>query len=108
MEENSKEIQRLLGGCAFVAIFVVVGCVFPWGLIILIPYTLYLYGKHSDEKEKINNFLKSEFQGMTPNQIEQKRMELLDIIQNPYSTKTDKENAKYAIKYIEDNFYNIK
>lgn len=107
MEEELGQIRKLLGGCLFVLIFIIVGCIFPWALLFLIPYTLHLYSKHCKEKKKIDQLLDNELQGLTLEQVIQRRIEMIQFMQNPYATKEEKDCAKYAIKYIEKNYLKL-
>lgn len=105
MEDELELIRKAFGGCLIVVILIIVGFVFPWALIFLIPYCLFQVIKHSNEKEQINQLIRSELQGKNLKEIEQKRIELLSILQNPYATKAERDCAKYAIRYIEENYY---
>ncbi|CAK7074548.1 MAG: hypothetical protein PARBA_02993 [Parabacteroides sp.] len=105
MEEELGLVRKAFGGCLIMAILIIVGCVFPWALIFLIPYCLFRFIKHLNEKEQINQLIRNELQGKNLREIEKKRIELLSILQNPYATKAERDCAKYAIRYIEENYY---
>lgn len=105
MEDELELIRKAFGGCLIIAIIIIVGFVFPWALIILIPYCLFRLIRNSNEKEQINQLIRNELQGKSPKEIEKKRIELLCILQNPYATKAERDCAKYAVKYIEENYY---
>lgn len=101
-------IKSLLGILLMIIIIVIAGSIAPWLLLILIPYLIYLAAGREKRLKEVNNLLENEFKGKTPQEIEAMRISLTNIMNNTYSTQIEKDNAKYAIKYIEEHFYNNK
>lgn len=101
-------IRSLLGIILMIIIIVIAGSIAPWLLFIFIPYLIYLAFERSKRLKEVDDLLESEFKGKTPMEIEAIRISLTNIINNPYSTQIEKDNAKHAIKYIEEHFYNNK
>lgn len=103
------ENTRLLSGIILMIIIIVIaGSIAPWLLLIFIPYLIYLVIGRNKRLKEVDNLLESEFYGKTPQEIEAMRISLTNILNNPYSTQAEKDNAKHAIKYIEEHFYNNK
>ncbi len=101
-----ENIQSLLGIILMIIIILIIGSIFPWLLLVLIPYLIYLAIKREKRLKEVNQLLESEFKGKTPHEIESMRITLINTLNNPYATKVEKDNARYAIKYIEEHFYN--
>ena len=58
--------------------------------------------------DEINRLIDSELEGKTEMQIEEFRIRMLSICNNPNSTSVERDNALYAVKYIENKYYNKK
>lgn len=101
-------IRSLLGIILMIIIIVIAGNIAPWLLFIFIPYLIYLAFERSKRLKEVDDLLESEFKGKTSMEIEAMRISLTNIMNNPYSTQIEKDNAKHAIKYIEEHFYNNK
>lgn len=101
-------ISSLLGILLMIITLVIVGSIAPWLLLVFIPYLIYLAIERNKRLKEVDDLLESEFKGKTPMEIEAIRISLTNIINNPYSTQIEKDNAKHAIKYIEEHFYNNK
>lgn len=108
----TRERQRADRGCLIDILLVILGCIFPVLFIGIIPYLVYsgfkdakYYGGMLDMQKKADRKLESELRKMTPEQIEAKRIEMLMILQSPYSTQAEKDAAAYTIHYIEKRFY---
>ena len=56
-------------------------------------------------QKKADRKLESEFRKMTPEQIEERRIQMIMILQSPYSTQAEKDAAAYTINYIEKHLY---
>lgn len=91
-----------------IIIIVIAGSIAQWLLLIFIPYLIYLAFEREKRLKEVNNLLESEFKGKTTQEVEAMRISLINIMNNPYSTQIEKDNAKHAIKYIEEHFYNNK
>lgn len=103
-----ESIRSLLGIILMIIIIVIAGSIAPWLLLIFIPYLIFLAFEREKRLKEVNNLLESEFKGKTTQEIEAMRISLINIMNNPYSTQIEKDNAKHAIKYIEEHFYNNK
>lgn len=103
-----ESIRSLLGIILMIIIIVIAGSIAQWLLLIFIPYLIYLAFEREKRLKEVNNLLESEFKGKTTQEVEAMRISLINIMNNPYSTQIEKDNAKHAIKYIEEHFYNNK
>ena len=103
-----ESTSSLLGIILMIIIIVIAGSIAPWLLLILIPYLIYLAAGRGKRLKEVDSLLEREFAGKTPLEIEAMRISLTNIMNNPYSTQIEKDNAKHAIKYIEEHFYNNK
>jgi len=104
MEYHSSESGAILGGCLIPFGLLVLIFVFPPLGFILGLMWLYWQFKRKKRFAEIDQYLDRVLSGMTRKQIEKKRKDLIDVVNNPYSEKVDVENAKYAIKYIEQKY----
>ncbi|WP_294457244.1 hypothetical protein [uncultured Bacteroides sp.] len=101
-----ESIQSLLGTLLMIIIIIIIGSIAPWLLLILIPYLIYLALGRKKRLKEVDKLLENEFKGKTPQEIESIRITLINTLNNPYATQVERDNAKYAIKYIEEHFYN--
>lgn len=101
-----ESIQSLLGTLLMIIIIIIIGSIAPWLLLILIPYLIYLALGRKKRLKEVDKLLENEFKGKTPQEIESIRITLINTLNNPYATQIERDNTKYAIKYIEEHFYN--
>lgn len=96
--------------CLVEIVFFIASCIFPPLFIVFIPYMIYSawqIRKNESNQKEVDELLKQTFSSMTPTQIEQKRIELINILNDPYTPEASKQNAKYAIRYIEKHFMGL-
>lgn len=55
-------------------------------------------------KYKMNVFLRNELSRMTRQEIEEKRIAYLIILQSPYATQSERATAEYVVRYIERHY----
>ncbi len=108
MNNSLNEIKSLLGRMFVLALIVIVGIVAPALLIVIVPFAIYTYYSHKRKLDEINRLIDSELEGKTEMQIEEFRIRMLSICNNPNSTSVERDNALYAVKYIENKYYNKK
>lgn len=108
MENSVNEIKTLLGRMFVFVLILVVTFVAPALLIIIIPCGIYAYYSHKKKMDEIDRLLDSELEGKMPWEIEEFRLRMLSIYNCPTSTQIERDNALYAIKYVENKYYNKK
>lgn len=107
-EREEKNIEK---GCLIDIVLLILGCIFPILLIGIIPYLIYNgYKKYKYSNEMLNMMnkadqaLEEELKHMSSEQIEERRIQMIMILQSPFSTQAEKDAASYTIKYIERHY----
>lgn len=108
MNDHLSSLRTLTGILLMALIFIAVAVVAPWLLIVLVPCLLYLAGKRNSRLQEADRLLADELRGKTREEIERLRLALTDTVNNPYATQIEKDNARYALRYIEKHFYQNK
>lgn len=97
----NNDFQKVIVGF----ILLIVCIIFPFLLIVIVPAGLYYMTKESNEKQKVNEFLEQQFKGKSHIELEEIRINYLNMANNPLSTEAEKANAKYIVKFIEEKKY---
>lgn len=107
-EREGKIIER---GCLIDIVLLILGCIFPILFIGIIPYFIYTgfkefkyYNEMLNMMNKADKALEEELKHMSPKQIEERRIQMIMILQSPFSTQAEKDAASYTIKYIERHY----
>jgi hypothetical protein len=84
-----------------VLLLLLIACIiFPFLLIIVIPMGIYYFGKKQYNKSEIDDLIESQLLNKTPVEIENFRIYMLDLSQNFNATEVERDNAKYALNYL--------
>lgn len=86
-------------------VLLAIGIAFPLAFVVIIPLWCYegvVSFRELYYKRQMDGFLRNELRAMTPQQIEEKRIAYITILQSPYSTHYEKAVARYVIHYIEE------
>lgn len=97
-------------GCFLDIAFFVMACFVPILFFLFIPYIIgvcYYRFKEWKNMEEADAMLKQTLSNMTPVEIEMKRIELIDLMNNPYAPEGAKKNAAYAIRFIEKHYMGL-
>ena len=92
----NNDFQKLV-----VILLLLIACViFPFLLILVIPMGIYYYGKSQNNKSKLDDVIESQLLNKTPLEIENYRIYMFNLSQDPNATMDERVKAKLILDYL--------